>query len=290
MGNWEWCDPLTSLFIFARGPWGYPYGIWGWHHAYGQLASWADIIEFEAGEKHAGGDRAQSRNERMPVLMEVTRVVVVDDEDLFRELLQHTLSAQPDIEVIGNASNAEAALDLIRKVKPDVVLMDIELPGDMDGIEASLQIKSEQPQTGVVILSSHSERRYVTSLPIDEVGGWAYLLKQTVPDLATLTRAIHGSKVGMVVLDPAVVANLRPRKGSAVARLTPRHQEVLELLAQGHNNAAIAGQLALSEKSVETYINTIYQELHLSNEPGIHARVKATLMFLEGAAAMKQSE
>ncbi len=161
--------------------------------------------------------------------------------------------------------------------------MDIELGEGLDGIDAALQIKSERPKTGIVILSAHSERRYVTSLPLDNIQGWAYLLKQTVPDLATVVRAIEGSKVGMVVLDPAVVAGLRPRQGSAVARLNPRHQEVLELLAQGYSNAAIAQQLKLSRKSVETYINAIYQELHLSHEPDLHARVKATLIYLESS-------
>jgi len=222
--------------------------------------------------------------------MSATRIIVVDDEDLFRELLKHTLSAQPDLEVVGTAATGQAAVDLARNEKPDVVLMDIELPGEMDGIEAAIKIKGERPETGVVILSSHRERRYAQSLPVDEMGGWGYLLKQTVPDLATLTRAIHGTKAGMVVLDPSVVANLRPKRGSAVAKLTPRHQEVLELLAQGYNNASIAQKLALSEKSVETYINTIYQELQLSNEPGIHARVKATLLYLEGSIGRHRKE
>ncbi len=212
-----------------------------------------------------------------------TRVVVVDDEDLFRELLSRTLATQPDLEVVGMARDGEEAIKLAREQEPDAVLMDIELPGEIDGIEAALKIKNESPQTGIVILSAHSDRRYITSLPIHEIPGWAYLLKQTVPDLETITRAIHGSKAGMVVLDPTVVANLRPRKGSMVSKLTPRHQEVLELIAQGHNNAGIAQRLTLSEKSVETYINTIYQELHLTHEPGVHARVKATLMYLEGS-------
>ena len=215
--------------------------------------------------------------------MEKTSVIVVDDEALFRELLARTLSAEPGLEVVGEAEDGETAISLAREKNPDVVLMDIELPGELDGIEAALQIKNERPETGVVILSAHSERRYVTSLPLDEIQGWAYLLKQTVPDLATVIRAIQGSKVGMVVLDPAVVAGLRPRQGSAVARLNPRHQEVLELLAQGYSNAAIAQQLRLSRKSVETYINAIYQELHLSHEPDVHARVKATLIYLESS-------
>lgn len=215
--------------------------------------------------------------------MEKTRLIVVDDEALFREMLVRTLSAEPGLEVVGVAGDGETAVSLAREKRPDVVLMDIELSGEMDGITAALEIKREMPKTGVVILSVHSERRYVTSLPLDEIQGWGYLLKQTVPDLATIVRTIEGSKAGMVVLDPAVVAGLRPKQGSAVARLNPRHQEVLELLAQGYSNAAIALQLRLSRKSVETYINAIYQELHLSHEPDIHARVKATLIYLESS-------
>ena len=85
----------------------------------------------------------------------------------------------------------------------------------------------------------------------------------------------------MLVLDPAVVANLRPRQGSALARLTPRQLEVLELMAQGYNNAAIAQRLIVAQKSVETYINAIYQQLHLSDEQDVNARVKAALLYLQ---------
>ena len=219
--------------------------------------------------------------------METTRVVIVDDEALFRELLRRTLSAEPGLEVVGVAGDGETAIHLAMEANPDVVLMDIELPGEMDGIEAALRIKKEMPQTGIVILSAHSDRRYVTSLPLEDSQGWAYLLKQTAPDLAAVVRAIEGSKAGMVVLDPAVVANLQPRQGSAVAGLTPRQQEVLELLAQGYSNAAIAQRLTLSQKSVETYINAIYQGLHLSNEPDIHARVKATIIYLENSQSLQ---
>lgn len=215
--------------------------------------------------------------------MEKTRLIVVDDEPLFRELLRSTLSAEPGLDVVGVAGDGQSAVLLARKEKPDVVIMDIEMPGRLDGIEAALQIKRDRPETGVVILSAHSERRYVTSLPLEDMQGWGYLLKQTAPDLATVVRAIQGSKAGMVVLDPSVVSGLRPRQGSAVARLNPRHQEVLELMAQGYSNAAIARLLKLSRKSVETYINVIYQELQLSHEEDIHARVKATLLYLESS-------
>ncbi len=215
--------------------------------------------------------------------MEKTKIAIVDDEALFRELLSRTLSAEPGLEVVGTAADGEAAIRLAEEVSPDVIMMDIELPGELDGIEAALRIKEKTPHVGIVILSAHSDRRYVTSLPLEDSQGWAYLLKQSAPDLAAVVRAIEGSKAGMVVLDPAVVANLQPRRGSAVAKLTPRQQEVLELLAQGYSNAAIAQRLTLSEKSVETYINIIYQGLFLSNEPEIHARVKATLLYLENS-------
>ena len=213
--------------------------------------------------------------------MEATRIVIVEDEALFMEMLSGTLSAEPGLEVVGKAEDGETALRLAREMQPDVVLMDIELRGELDGIEAALQIKKERPQTGIVILSAHRDRRYVTSLPLEESRGWAYLLKQTVPDLVTVVRAIEASKMGMVMLDPAMLSNLRPRQGSALARLTHRQHEVLKLIAQGCNNATIAQRLTLSEKSVETYINTIYQELGLSKEPGIHSRVKATLFYLQ---------
>jgi len=213
--------------------------------------------------------------------MEATRIVIVEDEALFRQLLRRTLSAEPGLEVAGMAEDGEAAVRLARELKPDVMLMDIELPGELDGIEAALQIKKERPQIGVVILSAHSDRRYVTSLPLKDSQGWAYLLKQTVPDMATVIRAIEGSKVGMLMVDPSIVKNLWPRQDSVVAKLTSRQQEVLKLIAQGYNNAAVAERLYLSEKSVETYINVIYQELHLSKEPNINARVRATLLYLQ---------
>ena len=167
-----------------------------------------------------------------------------------------------------------------RCLEPDPVLMDIELQGEMDGIEAALNIKKHRPKTGIVILSAHRDRRFVTSLPIYENPGWAYLLKQTVADVATVVRAIQGSMNGMIIIDPSVVKGLRPREGSVLEQLTNRQREVLELIAQGYNNAGIAERLALAEKSVETYINAIYQELELSGAEAVHARVRATILYL----------
>jgi DNA-binding NarL/FixJ family response regulator len=213
--------------------------------------------------------------------MPVTKIVIVEDEPLFRDLLRRTLSAEPELEVVGVARDGEEAISVSTETNPDVILTDIELPGKLDGIEAALRIKSERPRTGIVILSIHNERRYVTALPVEEMSGWAYLLKRTVPDIATVVRAIEASRSGMLMLDPAIVKNLSPRQGTSLAKLTARQKEVLELMAQGYSNAAIAERLHLSLRSVETYINNIYQGLDLSEEPDIHARVKATLLYLE---------
>ena len=219
--------------------------------------------------------------------MKATKIVIVEDEALFRELLRRTLESEPGLEVVGEAEDGETAIRLAEELNPDVILMDIELLGELDGIEAALQIKKTRPHIGIVILSVHRDRRYITSLPLDEVGGWAYLLKQTVPDLTTIIRAIEGSKAGMLVIDPAMVKSLRPKQDSALGRLTARQHEVLELMAQGYNNLTIAERLGISKKSVETYINAIYQELQLSDEPEIHARVKATLLYLEDSQSFR---
>jgi len=213
--------------------------------------------------------------------MEKTKIIIVEDEALFRELLRRTLSSESGLEVVGEAEDGETAMHLAEELCPDVVLMDIELAGDIDGIEAALQIKESKPHIGIAILSVHDDRRYVTSLPLEDSGGWAYLLKQTVPDLATIIRAIEGSRAGMLVLDPAMVKSMSPKQGSKLARLTTRQQEVLGLIAQGYNNVTIAERMKITVRSVETYINAIYQELQLSNEPDIHARVRATLLYLE---------
>ena len=212
--------------------------------------------------------------------MDPLKILIVEDEPLFREMLRHTLDAEPGLDVVGVATDGESAVAMAAEKNPDAVIMDIELPGEMDGIDAALKIKERRLDTGIVILSVHKDRRYVSSLPLSETHGWAYLLKQNVPDMASVLRAIQGSVDGMVVLDPEVVESLQPERGSSAAKLTPRHRQVLELIAQGFNNTSIAQRLTLTEKSVETYINVIYQVLQIPGEEGVHSRVKAILVYL----------
>ena len=225
--------------------------------------------------------RSAARSRKMPE--ERIRIAVIEDEALFREMLVGALSREARLEVVGTADNAEKAIALARAAKPNVMLMDIELAGEMDGIEAALEIKRARPEIGIVILSSHDDPRYVTSLPLGESAGWAYLLKQTVHDLSAVILAIEGCMRGMVVMDPSMMAKLRPREGSEVGRLTSRQQDVLRLLAQGFSNAGIARKLVLEERSIEGYINVIYQHLGLSGESEINMRVKAALAFLKSS-------
>jgi DNA-binding NarL/FixJ family response regulator len=183
--------------------------------------------------------------------------------------------------VVGEADTGEAAVHLAGELRPDAVLMDVELDPSMDGIEAARLIREHHPATGIVFLSAHQDPRFVASLQQKGAAGWSYLLKQSARNLDAVVRAIEGSVEGLVVLDPALVSTLSPRPQSRLSRLTPRQLETLRLLAEGWSNAAIAERLVITPKSVETYVNAVYRELGLSGEAGVHARVKACLTYLE---------
>ena len=208
-------------------------------------------------------------------------VLIVEDEGLFRDMLKTALDSYDNLQVLDAVSSGADAIRVAREMKPDVILMDIELGVEPNGIQTGRTIREEQPNVGIVILSVHKDKEYITSLAKDEASGWSYLLKQSVGDTAALARAIEGSASGFVVLDKEVLNGLTPRQGSFVDRLTPRQQEVLSLMAQGFNNAAIAERLVLGSKSVENYINAIYQELSLAPGELVHPRVRAVLAYLE---------
>lgn len=215
--------------------------------------------------------------------MEAIRVLIVEDEGLFRDMLRIALSSLPDIEVVGSSSNGQDAILLAEELRPDVVLMDIELGSGPNGIEAGHHIRAASPSTGIVILSMHRDKQYIASLPKDQASGWSYLLKQSLEDTGALIRAIQGSAAGLVVMDPTIVQGLQPRVGTRVGRLTPRQQDVLRLMAQGYNNAGIAENLVIGQKSVENLINMIFQELEVPREGQVHPRVMAVLTYLEEA-------
>ncbi len=210
------------------------------------------------------------------------RVAVIEDEPLFRGLLQRHLGQHPRLEVVGAYADGASALDDLGNAQPDVVTTDIELPGRLDGIQTALALRQRKPELGVVILSNHADPRFVGVLR-DVTSGWSYLLKKSVSDIETLDRAVEGAASGTVTLDPAIVAGMRPKRNGALARLTPRQREILGLVAQGLTNAAIAEQLVLAEKSVENQLTAIYAEIGLDRgalDASVHPRVSAVLAYL----------
>ena len=209
-----------------------------------------------------------------------TRVLIVENEGLFRDMLRVALEGRDEFEVAGAVGDGRSAVLLARDLTFDVVLMDIDLGPGPTGIEAGIEIKELHPDVGIVLLSMHREKEALASLPSHVANGWSYLLKQSVSDVQALSRAIDGAAAGLMMLDPELTKMLTPRTGGSLRALTPRQSDVLTLLAQGFNNSSIGNQLSISEKSVENYVNAIYQHLNVRSEDSMHPRVQAVLAFL----------
>ena len=211
------------------------------------------------------------------------RVVVAEDSVLLREGIARLLG-EHGFEVVGQAGDAE---DLVRKVgahKPDVAVVDIRMPptNTDDGLRAALRIRDEYPKTGVLVLSAYVEEAYALELVAESASGLGYLLKDRVADVDGFVDAVRRVATGGSALDPEVVSRLlgRTRRDDPLAELTPRGREVLELMAEGRTNAAIAERLVVTERAVEKHVTSIFGKLDLT--PGVedHRRVLAVLTFL----------
>jgi DNA-binding NarL/FixJ family response regulator len=211
------------------------------------------------------------------------RVVVAEDSVLLREGIARLLG-EHGFEVVGQAGDAD---DLVRKVgahKPDVAVVDIRMPptNTDDGLRAALRIRDEHPKTGVLVLSAYVEEAYALELVADSASGLGYLLKDRVADVDGFVDAVRRVATGGSALDPEVVSRLlgRTRRDDPLAELTPREREVLELMAEGRTNAAIAEQLVVTERAVEKHVTSIFGKLGLSPAAEDHRRVLAVLTFL----------
>jgi len=209
----------------------------------------------------------------------VINILIVDDEGLFGQMLRICLSSFPNLEVAAVASSGNDAIEEADRLLPDVVLMDIELGSEPNGIAAGRTIKNHHSQIGMILLSAHNERKYVDLLSEEEYSSWSYLVKQSLSDIGALVRAIEGAASGFVVMDPGVYRAM-PRNDSVTANLTPRQIDVLVMMANGYNNAYIAECLGLGSKSVENYINAIYRELQVTSNDSLHPRVQAVLNYI----------
>jgi DNA-binding NarL/FixJ family response regulator len=214
------------------------------------------------------------------------RLVLAEDHYLVREGIRHLLETQSDFEVAAVCGDLASLLAAVDAEQPNVVVTDIRMPpSDTDeGIQAAAQLRETNPEVGVVVLSQYANPSYVLALLEGGSARRAYLLKERVKDLGQLAAAVRAVAEGGSVIDPkvieALVAENARGEESRLNQLTPRERDVLREMAEGKNNAAIAGSLFLTERSVEKVIHSIFLKLGLTWETAIHKRVKAVILFL----------
>lgn len=196
------------------------------------------------------------------------KLLLVDDHKLFREGLRRILELEPDLEVVGEANTGRKALEVLAVCKPDVVLMDINMP-ECNGVEATRLIKELYPQTAVLVLSIHDDREYL--LETLKAGASGYLLKDVEPD--RLIEAIRDVAQGGSIVHPGLTSKLIVELNrlanqplTAIAGpLTEREGEILALIARGLSNAAIGKSVYISEKTVKNHVTNILRKLDVTD-------------------------
>jgi DNA-binding NarL/FixJ family response regulator len=217
------------------------------------------------------------------------RAVIVEDLALLREGIV-ALLREHDVEVVAQAEDGEGLLRIVAGHKPDLAVVDVRLPPTFtdEGLRAAIEARRRQPGLGVLILSQYVEPVYTAELLESGEGGVGYLLKERVGEVRAFMDAVQRVANGGTALDREVVSELvRSRnRGSgddALAALTPREREVLELMAEGRTNAAIARHMVVTSGAVEKHVTNIFGKLDLSATDDDHRRVLAVLTFLRAA-------
>jgi DNA-binding NarL/FixJ family response regulator len=198
----------------------------------------------------------------------VIRVLIADDHGVLRDGLGRVVAAQPDLELVGAVANGAEAIELCRSVRPDVVLMDLEMPV-LDGIEATRGILADVPGTAVLVLTSFSDQRRITGAL--DAGAVGYLLKDASAD--EVVRGIRAAAAGGSPLDPRAARTLLDAKDAPdpLEGISAREREVLGLLLEGMPNKLIARRLDISEKTVKSHLTSIFRQI------GVTDRVQAVL-------------
>ncbi|MHB1420877.1 MAG: response regulator transcription factor [Bacillota bacterium] len=213
--------------------------------------------------------------------MSKVKLIIVEDHQVVRQGLTAILDLHPQMKVIGQAASGEEAIELATRLRPDVVLMDVRMPG-MGGIEACRAIRKQFPSIKVLMLTSFSDDDSVMASIL--AGAAGYVLKET--DAETLFRSISLVAQGQCLLDPAVTdkvfTRLKDLTGSkhpseTEANLTPQEKRILKFMADGNTNREIADQLHLSEKTVRNYVSSLLDKLHMDN------RTQAAVFFTKTA-------
>lgn len=194
-------------------------------------------------------------------------ILLADDHSVVRMGIAAYFSTLTDFEIIGEADSGAAAVKFVTQHAPDVVLMDLLMPG-MDGVEATRQIKKISPRTQIIVLTSHHDDEHI--FPAIRAGALSYLLKDIDPD--DLAAAIKQAHAGEAVLNPRVAARLikevqgvRGDKTNPFTELTERELDVLKLIAEGKTNQEIAEMLVISEKTVKSHVSNLLSKLHLAD-------------------------
>jgi NarL family two-component system response regulator LiaR len=195
-------------------------------------------------------------------------ILLVDDHRMVRQGVRAFLETQPDLVVVGEADSGQQAVEFVRQHVPDVVLMDLVMPGGMDGVEATRQVKAHSPRTQIVVLTSYHEDEHI--FPAIRAGALSYVLKEIGPE--ELADVIRKAAQGEAVLHPRVASRViqevqgtRDSAPNAFSELSDRELEVLHLVADGLTNAEIADRLVLSEKTVKGHVSNILGKLHLND-------------------------
>jgi len=212
------------------------------------------------------------------------RVVIAEDLFLLRDGLIRLLEAY-GFEVAAAVDNGPDFLVAVRSHRPDVAVVDVRLPPSFtdEGLRAALQARSERPGLPILVLSQYVEQLYARELLADGVGAVGYLLKDRVFDGDQFTDAVKRVADGGTAMDPEVIARLLARNAAfegPLDRLSPREREVLELMAEGRSNAAIAGRLVVTERAVAKHTASIFTKLDLQPSDDDNRRVLAVLAYL----------
>lgn len=211
-------------------------------------------------------------------------IVLAEDSVLLRAGLERLLTENGH-RVLAAVGDATALLDAVTRHRPDLAIIDVRMPPTFtdEGIRAATLIRHQDPRVALLVLSQYVEERYAAELIADSTGSLGYVLKDRVADVEAFLDVVTTVGTGGTALDPEVVQQIlvRTRRRAEIERLTPREREVLELMAQGRSNAAIASTLFLSAGSVEKHISSLFHKLSLSPEDGENRRVLAVLRHLE---------
>jgi len=204
--------------------------------------------------------------------MKTITILLAEDHEIVREGFRNLLESEPDFRIVGEAANGREAVEMTKKLRPNVIVMDIAMPV-LNGLEATKQIVKAAPATKVIILSAHSDDAYIEHL--NTAGAAGYLIKQSSSPV--LAKAIREVEKGNTFFGPSIAKRLhagKPAEGGKasrnhVANLTSREMEVLQLIAEGEANKQIAGALKISIKTVEKHRQKIMDKLEIHDTAGL---------------------